>query len=400
MKIRLTKSRIIVAATILAVVGGIGYLMRPKPMEVDTAVVAERPMESVVEAYGRTRVRERYMIVAPVTGRVHRIERAEGDLVRAGDVVARLAPAPLDGEALAQAQARVDAARAIELQAAGQARAAHAALDQRVRERGRVARLLEAGGVAPRVFEEAVLATIDAEEMARGADARVTAAQADVRQARAVLDARANGTAQPVVVRAPASGRVLRIAERSERIIAAGTPLMEIGDPGSLEVVADLLSSDVATVRPGDRVRFVDWSVNGTSEGVSTVTGRVRTIEPAGFTKISALGIEEQRVNVIADLDQVPRGIGDGFRVNVAIIVWTSPSALTIPRSALLPGTGSGSWTAFVIRGASVEQRQVRIGHLGGADAEVLEGVTRGEQVVVFPSDRVKPGARVAPRAL
>lgn len=397
---RITRARVIGVAVAALALAAVGFAFRPKLLAVDTVTIARHGLESTVDADGRTRVRERYLVVAPVTGRVERITRVEGSLVRAGDVVARLTSPPLDAQAVIGAQARVDAARALALEATAQVRVATAALDQRRRELSRAKRLAEVGGVAPRVVEECELARLQSEEALHAATERARAADADVRQARSVLLARDVGGATTVLVRAPAGGRVLRVPERSERIVAAGTPLLEIGDPASLEVVVDVLSSDGAMIHPGDRVRLAEWGGDTGGEQMAPLAGRVREIEPAGFTKISALGVEEQRVNVIVDLDAVPRGIGDGFRVEANIIVWSAPDVIVVPRSALLQANGENrtGWTAFVIKAGRVESRAVRIGHVGGAAAEVLAGIGTGEEVVVFPSDQVKAGARVKTR--
>jgi HlyD family secretion protein len=256
--------------------------------------------------------------------------------------------------------------------------------------------------VAPRTVEECELAVVDAEETARGAAERASAAEAESRQARAVLAARDANSGNVVLVRAPVGGRVLRVPERSERIVAAGALLMELGDPASLEVVIDVLSSDAAMVHPGDRVRFVELGGGDDAERAPAAMGRVRDVEPSGFTKMSALGVEEQRVNVIAEIEAIPASIGDGFRVEASIRVWSAPKVLVVPRSALLrPGFGEQDergWSVFVVRAGRVEARTVRVGHVGGAAAEVLDGVNAGEEVVVFPSDRVAAGTRVAAR--
>jgi HlyD family secretion protein len=278
-------------------------------------------------------------------------------------------------------------------------RIADAALEQRRRELSRARRLGEAGGIAPRVVEESELALREAEVAASGAAERARAADADVRQARAVLIGRETG--QVVLVRAPAAGRVLRVPERSERILAAGTPLLEVGDPTSLEVVIDVLSSDAAMVLPGQLVRLAEWaSANG--EEQADLTGRVREVEPAAFTKVSALGVEEQRVNIIVDVSQAPATLGDGFRVEARIVIWSTPSVLAVPVSALLRTRGDSAgrqeWSVFVVRDGRAERRTLRIGHLGGGAAEVLDGLAAGDQVVVFPSDRVVTGARVTAR--
>jgi len=397
---RLTRAKIIGLSVGTVILAAVALAFRPKALVVDTSTVGRRDFEATVDADGRTRVRQRYLVVAPVAGRVARVTRVEGSLVRAGDVVARLTPLPFDSQATMQAQARVDGAKALVLEAQAQMRVANASLEQRRRELSRAKRLAEVGGVAPRVVEECELALLQAEEGLHAADERARAAEADARQARAALLGREGGIAGTVLVRAPASGRVLRVVERSERIVAAGAPLLELGDPASLEIVVDVLSSDGALIHPGDRVRLAEWGGTDDAEQLSPVAGHVREIEPAGFTKLSALGVEEQRVNVIVDVDAVPKGVGDGFRVDASIIVWSSPKVIVVPRSALLQSSGASTtaWSAFIVKAGRVESRSVRIGHIGGVAAEVLTGIDPGDEVVLFPSDQVKAGTRVTAR--
>ena len=396
-----TRGRMIGVAAAAVGVAAVAFLMRPKAVAVDSAIVARGALESTVDADGRTRVRERFVVVAPVAGRVERIRHAEGAMVRSGDVVARIASLPLDSGAAVQARARVDAAEALALEASAQVRVAKAEHEQRRRELSRATRLVDVGGVAPKVVEECELAVLQAAEAARGAEERERAAQAEARQARAVLMGH-EGAGATVLVRAPATGRVFRVAERSERIVAAGTPLLEMGDPASLEIVIDVLSSDGTTIHTGDRVRLSAWGGESGAELDARLAGHVREVEPAGFTKVSALGVDEQRVNVIVDPDSQPSVIGDGFRVEASIIVWSARNVVTVPRSALLQGNesaaGQGGWSVFVIKAGRAERRGVRVGHLGGAAAEVLGGIAPGDEVVLFPSDQVTPGRRVARR--
>jgi HlyD family secretion protein len=397
-----TRARLVVGGVILLAVAGMVYAMRPKPLTVDAASVVRGPLETTIDADGRTRVRNRYVVTAPVSGRVERIARVEGDLVRAGDVLARIAPLPLDSVAIAQARSRLQSAESLVLQAAAEARVALAQLDQSRRNLSRARRLFDAGAIAPSVLEESQLSTTQAEEGWRSANDRCRAAEADAAQARAVLSGQTRGASTFVTVHAPSAGRVLRVPERSERVVAAGTPLVEIGDPTSLEIVIDVLSSDGALVHPGDAVRLAEWTGPSVDEHADALNGRVREVEPSGFTKVSALGVEEQRVNVIVDPASPPPTIGDGFRVEASIVVWSAPNVVRVPRSALVQ-TASGDdrpvrWTAYVVRNGRAEQRTVRVGHAGAADAEVLDGLAEGEQVIVFPSDQIKPGARVAPR--
>jgi HlyD family secretion protein len=394
---RLSKRQLIGGAAAATLLIAVPLLMRPNPIEVDASAVTIGPLDATVDADGKTRVRDRYVVVAPVAGRVERIVLVEGSVVRAGQIVATLRPLPLDSSMVAQVRARIEAADALVVQAGAQSRMASADLVQRRRELWRAQRLAEVGGVAPRVVEESQLAQSQAEETLRSASERARAAEADAKQARAMLAGQIDAPGMTVVVRAPAPGRVLRVPERSERVVAAGAPLIELGDPRSLEIVVDVLSSDGALIHPGDRVRLAEWTSSDSEH--EALDGHVREIEPSGYTKISALGVEEQRVNVIVDPDRVPESIGDGFRVEASIVVWSTPSAMSVPRSALVQSTpaaaGTGTWSAFVVRDDRLEVRSVRLGHLGGAQAEVVAGLKAGDTVVVFPSDQVKAGARV-----
>ncbi|HVE32517.1 MAG TPA: efflux RND transporter periplasmic adaptor subunit [Gemmatimonadaceae bacterium] len=396
---RIKRSYLTGVGIVVAAIALIAYARRPKPMVVDSVAVTRGPLESTVDADGRTRVRERYVVAAPVAGRVERIALTEGTVVHAGEVILMLRPLPLDSTAVAQARARVEAADAIVRQAETDVRTSLAELEQRRRQATRAERLAEYGALAPRDVEEAQLARVQAEGALKAANERVHAADADGRQARAILASQRQRSNVSIPVRSPASGRVLRVPERSERIVAAGTALVEIGDPRSLEVVVDVLSSDAATIHPGDRVRLAEWAGAVDAQETSRLSGRVREIEPSAFTKVSALGVEEQRVNVIVNLDASPPVIGDGFRVEASIVVWSSASVLSVPRSALLQAKGkSGEWTAFIVRQGKAESRSLRIGHVGGAAAEVLTGVEPGDEVVVFPSDQLRDGARVTTR--
>lgn len=396
---QLKRGQIIAGGVVVALVGLVALRLRPSAAIVDAATVSRAPLESTVDAEGRTRVRNRYIVVAPVAGRVERIAFTEGAVVRPNDPVATITPLPMDSAARIQARARVDAADAVLVQSTAEIRLATAQLNQQTRELGRAERLAEAGGVAPRVLEEARLAHLEAEENLRVARERSRAADADARQARAALAGQEQASSMRTIVRAPAGGRVLRIPERSERIVAAGAPLLELGDPRSLEVVVEVLSSDAGMVHSGDQVRFAEWIGGETDVATQRIAGRVREIEPSGFTKVSALGVEEQRVNVIVDIDPAPIAIGDGFRVEASIVVWSVTEATVVPRSALLPSAGVAGWSAFIVRDGRIESRSVRIGHTGREAAEVLGGVEPGDQVVVFPSDRLSVGTRVKARS-
>jgi HlyD family secretion protein len=381
----------------LVAIAALVPLLRPSAVEVETGLVREGAMAVTVDADGRTRVRDRYVIRAPVAGRVARLALVEGAAVRAGDVVARIAPQPLDRAATEQARARLDAATTLTRDAAGRVTLAAATRERQQRELDRARRLLGAGAIAPRDAEAAQLAAQSAASDHATALERAQAAEADVRQARAALLALGDGDQAEVAVRAPAAGQVLLVPERSERVVAPGTPLMDVGDPRRLEVVVDVLSADAATICAGDRVRFGGFAGGaGGDEAAAPLAGRVRLVEPSAFTKVSALGVDEQRVNVIIDLDRVPPALGDGFRLEAHVITWQTPKATVAPVSALV--RDGDRWSVFVVRGGRARARPLALGHINGTSAEVLSGLAAGDTVVLFPSDRIRDGARVKPQ--
>jgi HlyD family secretion protein len=369
-----------------------GWLaMRDGPLEVDTATVRQGTLQVTVDADGKTRVRDRYMLTAPVAGRLHRIDLPEGAHVRAGQVIARIAPLPLDAQGVRQGEARLAAAQSLARDAETRVRQARATLDQERRAAGRVERLVRGGALPERDGEDAVVTVRLREEDLAAAEARARAAAADVEQARAALIAVAGGRSNTLVLlRAPADGCVLRVPERSERVVAAGTPIAELGDPNALELVVDVLSSDAARITQGARAVLDGWG-----EDEQQLTGRVRTIEPAAFTRLSALGVEEQRVNVVIDVDRWPATVKDGYRVEAHIIVREQPGATIVPVSALF--RQEKAWAVFVVTRGRAELRSVHVGDQGAAGAQVLDGLRAGDRVVLFPSDQVTTGRRVTP---
>jgi HlyD family secretion protein len=385
----------------VAAAAGAWWLLRPAPLPVDVAAVRRGPLLVTVDEEGETRVRHRYTVAAPTTGRLLRIELDEGDAVEAGAVVARIEPAPLDPRDLAAAQARLEAAEATRAAAAARQLRAEAALAQSQRDARRAEDLFRAGTLAADAREQAKLAETSAAQEREAARFAVDAAEHEVEAARAALlatTAPLPGAAtsaceddHPCVrVHAPVAGRVLRVFEESERIVAAGTPLVEVGDPASIEIVVDILSTDAVRVVPGARFLVEDWGGDGALEA------RVRLVEPSAFTKVSALGVEEQRVNVIADLVQPEPRLGDRFRIEARIVVWEGEDVLQVPASALF--RSGEAWSVFVVEGGVARLRAVRVGHQSVFEAEVTDGVAEGERVILHPSDRVGDGARVAPR--
>ena len=378
----------------LAVGAVMALALWPETVDVDAAVVTRGPLLVTVEEEGRTRVRDRFIVSAPVSGRVLRIELEPGDRVEHGDIVARLdaGPAPLlDARARAEAQAAVAAARAAVASAQAEAQRARAALAQAERELERARRLTASGAMAAQERDARETEVWLARESANMALYAVESATADRVRAEARLASGRSGPAGGVVaVRAPASGVILRRLRESESVVPAGEPLVEIGNPAQLEIVSDLLSSDAVRVRVGARAMVEQW---GNDAGLEA---RVRRIEPSGFTKVSALGVEEQRVNVILDLVD-PAGedasLGDAYRVEVRIVVWEAANILRVPTAALFRD-GEG-WAVYVIRDGRALLTHVNIGQQNGREAEVVEGVTEGAMVIVHPPDSLVDGSRV-----
>lgn len=375
----------ILALLALVVVAAVAWALRPKSLMVETVAAAPRAMRVTVDADALTRVNAHFTVTAPLSGAVRRLTLHEGDLVRAGSVVAVMSTAPAHPDERVAAAARLDAARAGERQAAARLTQASAALVQVERDARRTRELAAAGALPDREVETAALnmATRRADLDAARAQARVAAAE--LVQARAALSAVSQSGAETTVL-APASGLVLRVPERSARVVAAGTPLLEIGDPGTLEVAADVLSTDAASIRAAQPVELRGW-------GGAPLRGTVRLVEPSARTRISALGVEEQRLTVVIDLLDAPVTLGDGYRLDASIVVWQRDKVLAVPASALL--RVGDRWTLYVVRGGRASRRDVRVGHVGGGLAEIIDGVRAGETVIVFPPDAIRDGARV-----
>ena len=389
---RLSKRVWTAGVVVTAAVAIIAYLVRPTPIEVETARARLGPLRVTVDAEGKTRVHDRFVIAAPVSGRLARLTLREGAPIRAGQTIAWIAPAPLDEQSRRQAEARVASAEELAAQALAQSSQAQAAAAQARRNLERREALLAAGAISPESREQAALESRSRNEELRAVEARARAAKADIDAARAALVAQSDGIAATIPIRSPSRGRVLRVSDVSERVITAGTPLLEVGDATALEVIVDVLSTEAVQVCAGQAVDLDEWG------GERPLRATVRSVEPSAFTKVSALGVEEQRVNVIIDLNDSATMLGDGFRVDVHIVVWEAPNVLQVPPSALIQGA-SGSWGIYVIEGSRAHLRPVTIGHQTARGVEVISGVSAGAVVVLFPSDQVSDGVRVSQHA-
>jgi HlyD family secretion protein len=360
----------------------LAFGLRPKPAPVETARAATGPLRASVSEEGKTRIKQRYIVSSPVTGQLRRVPFKPGATIAAGDIVAVIEPmasSPLDTRSRALAEARRDSAVAT----LEKTRAAHALA---VNELKRVQRMFDAGTVSPQDLEGSQLRET-------AASREVVAAEGTLRAVTAELAVVGPDTIPALIeVRAPAAGRVLHVFQESERPVTAGTPLLDVGDPTDLEVVIELLSRDGAALQPGARVELEQWG------GPKPLEARVRLVEPAAFTKISALGVEEQRVNVVADIvtPVAERAtLGDNFRVEGRVIVWESDKVLKVPVSALFRRGNESA--VYVVRGGKAVLVPVEAGRSSGSEAQITKGLNEGEEVILYPGDRVTEGQRVSP---
>ena len=368
--------RIGLGALALGIAGGLVYAWMPRPVAVDVAVARRAPLETEVAEDGQTRVHDRFVVSAPISGELRRIELEAGAVVGAGDTLGNIAPPRavlLDPRSRREATARLTVAIARQRTSRTAIDRAVVARDAAVRDADR-ARILSDRSAITRTERERYELT---EQLAirdlAATRLEATAATAEIEAARAALDdSRADGSAREVAIVAPAAGQVLRVLRDSEGPIAAGTQLLELGDPRAIEVVVDVLSSDAAQIRPGMVVSFERW-------GGDPLTGRVRRIEPSAFTRISALGVEEQRVKVISSVDAPPPALGDGFRVSARIITWHADDVLSIPTSAVF--RDHGRWAVYAVVDGRAVLRPVTLGHRGRLDVELRDGLAAGDPV-------------------
>lgn len=386
------RSRLLwIVGSVAVLVGGYAWL-RPSPLEVDVTTASEGPLRVTLDQTGKTRVRHHVEIAAPVTGRLAEIAFEVGDTVRRGEVLARLSPAPLDPRARAEAQAMLAQASARAAEARAQLQQARVALDEARRDDARTLRLAAAGAIPVRDRERAEAELRVRLQDSLAAAARYSSAQDGIRAARASLmgaDATRGGGGVPVPLVSPIAGRILRIFESHDRVVAAGTPLIEVGDPSQLEIVVDVLSRDASRVSVG-----MPMEVRRAGQA-TPARAHVERVEPAAFTARSALGVDEQRVNVIGRFDTPTTGLGDAFEVDVSIVVWERPHVLQIPSAALVP-LDSG-WSVYAVRDGRAMRHPVGIGARGARDAEVTSGLAPGDSLVLRPDERLRDGGRVRP---
>lgn len=384
----------------LLVIAALTFGFMPRPILVDTAVVGRGPLVVTVEEEGRTRVIDRYVLSAPVAGFARRIELDVGDQVSKGDVLLELEPLRsdvLDPRRRAEAEARVQASSAARAGASQNVAAARADAEFAARELARKEQLRADSTISEDDLDRARARARSAAANLRSAEFAVDVAQHELEAAETALAysgaATGEGPQEMVAVNSPVDGRVLAVIRESEGVVDSGQSLIEIGDPAALEVEVDVLSADAVKIEPGARVEFHRWG------GEEPLNGVVRVVEPTGFTKISALGVEEQRVLVISDIVS-PRAdwarLGDGYRVEAAFILWQDDDVLKTPSSALF--RQGNDWAAYVVEDGRARLRRVDIGRRSGLEVQVLDGLAPDERVIVHPGDDVTDDVRVRAR--
>jgi len=400
----------VVAAGLLA------WAFAPRAVEVEAVAARRGLFQTAVEEDGRTRVTERHAVTAPIAGRLRRMALREGDAVQAGQALALIEPLPsplLDERSRGEQQARAAAAQAALDRAGTRVRAAQVGVDQALNEQRRNAQLVAQGFVSPAKADADRLALDAATREREGAVESERVARFELQQTRVALElsSAAASSGRTFTVRAPVAGMVLRVHQASEGVVGIGTPLLDLADTTRIEIVAELLTGDAALARPGSPVRIERWG------GPGSLAGQVRRVEPAAFTKVSALGVEEQRVNVLIDLVPTPAPsaagvgraeaapaalLGDGWRVVVRILTRQEADVLRVPVSAVFPWPGpaqpADTMGVFVIEGGRARLRAVQVVARNGSLAWVRSGLVPGEVVIAYPPPTVAEGSRVKPR--
>jgi HlyD family secretion protein len=386
-----------IIAVALALAGLIAWLAAPRPVEASFAAVTPGPIDETVSDQGFARVREAYVVAAPTSGRLHRIDLDVGDPVAAGvTLLARIDPAAaemLDPRAQAQVAANVTASQAAVAAAVAQKDRLEAEAQRAQAALRRSTTLAAQGILSPQALENAQAAARSANAAARAAAAEVAARRADLVRARAALIGPEREDNRPMAILAPVSGYVTRVLQESARPVTVGTPLVEIGDRHGLEAAIEFLSQDAVRLREGMPAEVFDWG------GAAPLSAVVRRVEPQGFTKVSALGVEEQRVLVLLQFQGqsgAESGLGPGYRVWGRVFLRREPSALKVPLGALV--RSGGGWAVFCVRDRRARLVPVDVGAMTDREAEIRKGLKAGETVIVFPSDRVRDGVRVRRR--
>lgn len=364
----------------------IALSLRPRPVIVEASRVRRTAMQTAAEGRGETRVRDRFVITSPVAGRIERIEFREGDRAHKGETMIRLLPLPLSETERQQKLAALSESEASLRSALASLKSAETIAANARTELGRITSMHESGVASQQQLDAARKEASTAADAVVAQRGNIVAARSAVDAARGALVALEPERAA-IDIKSPADGTVLRIVERSERVVATGETLAVVGDPARIEAVIDLLSEDAIAVRPGAAVTMERWG------GDKPLRGRVRTVESGAFMKVSALGIEEQRVHVVVDFIDVDPRLGDAYRVEGRLVTWTTPSTLTVPLSALV--RDGADWAVFRVVDGRASLQKVGIGHRNDKEAEILRGVAENDVVIIHPPSAIAGGKRV-----
>jgi HlyD family secretion protein len=394
--------RLLWLACALGVVAVLVAAFRPRPASVDIVTVTRGPLRVTVDEDGKTRIRERYVVAAPLAGQLLRVELKPGATVLAGQtLVAAIEPEHptlLDERSRAQAEARVKAAEAGRKQALANEQRARAAHEFAVTDLQRTRDLRVRGSAALHEYESAIQRERTTAEERKASQFGVRIAEFELEQAQAAFlqtRLRSPGEQEAVrfEIRSPINGKVLRVFQESATAVTSGTRLLEVGDPRDLEVEIDVLSADAVKIPPGAPVLLEHWG------GEKPLRGRVRLVEPAAFTKVSALGVEEQRVWVMVSFEDPPEkwhALGDAYRVEARIVVWESDNVRKLPSGTLI--REGDAWAVYRVQDGQAVHTPVQVGRNNGLEAEVLAGVADGDAIVLHPSDKISDGVAVVPR--
>ncbi|NRG17524.1 efflux RND transporter periplasmic adaptor subunit [Rhizobiales bacterium] len=397
---RLWLKRLFFTALALVIAGGFYVALKEKPILVDVARVTAGPMRVTIDEEGETRVRDVYTVSSPMDGHLERIELEEGDGVKANDTIIAsirpLDPPFIDERTRTELLAALEAARSAVKVAEVELTRAEVALSLAKSEYQRASKLANTNIISQSQLEKAYNAVQLQEAQVESAKANIRLRNAELDSARAritqtrELQAHHSGEDCCMDITAPVNGVVLDVIAESEQAVTSGTKLVDIGDPQDLEIAVDLLSSDAVKIKPGTKVAITEWG------GDEDLQATVRRIDPAAFTKVSALGIEEQRVNVILDLDEVPEGLGHGYRVFARLTIWSGENVLQVPIGAIF--RANGNWSVFAVADGKADLRRIRLGHMNASNAEVLEGLSDGDSVILYPNDLLSDGSLVEDR--
>jgi HlyD family secretion protein len=394
------RRRIFISAVLFIAVAATVYGFLPGAEEVDLVKASRGVLQVAIEEEGRTRLKDRFVVSAPAAGFMQRSDFKVGDAVRKGQSLAVLEPLrsqSLDPRSYAEAKETVSAAQALLKAAQQKERAAQADADYVKKRHERLKALFVKGSIAKDTLEQAEAEANRSQASFLAAAASSAAAKADLERAQnAMKNYGAGGKAGGkgnMAVTSPVSGRIFKIHRESASAVAAGEPLVDVGNQADLEVRVEVLSSDAVRIKQGTPVIFKRWGND------NPLSGAVKIVEPAGFTKISSLGVEEQRVLVIAEITSPPdvwRALGDGYRLDAHFIIWEEKNVLQVPASALF--RQGSEWAVFVEASGKARLRTVKIGQRNGLAAQIVAGLAEGEKVVAHPGDAVKDGGRIKPR--